>query len=72
MPMLNGFSYLMLAHVLTDWKFSCLAVLAKPYPESGPTYLPQIPNQLHCMTKGALEVLQAISEAKRLSPFTIN
>ena len=27
---------------------------------SGPTYLSQIPNQLHCMPRGALEVLGTI------------
>ena len=32
---------------LTDSEFSCLAKLAKPFPVSGPTPMPQIPNQLY-------------------------
>ena len=38
-------------------KSSCLAKVAKPYPVSGPTYLPQIPNRLHCTQKSAHQVL---------------
>ena len=48
-PILNCFTYLLWGYLLTDSEFSCLAMLAKPYRVSGPTYLPQIPNQLHCM-----------------------
>ena len=45
---------------VTDSEFSCLAMLAKPYPVSGPTPLPQIPNQIHCVQKSAHEVLGTI------------
>ena len=41
----------------TDSEFSCLAMLAKPYPVSGPLPMPQIPNLLHCIGKTAPEVL---------------
>ena len=51
---LNGFTYLLWAYFLTDFEFSCLAMLAKPYPVSGHTHLALIPNQLHCMSKGRL------------------
>ena len=43
-PILNCFSYLLWAYPLTDSEFSCLALLAKRYPVSWPTYLPRIPN----------------------------
>ena len=69
--MLNCFSYLLWAYVLTDFEFSCLTMLAKPYPVSGPAYLPQIPSQLHCMAKGAHEVLGTIFEARLMSVFTV-
>ena len=39
-PILNCFTYLLWAYLLTDCECSCLAMLAKPYPVSGPTYLP--------------------------------
>ena len=50
-PILNCFTYLLQGYFLTDSEFSCLAMLAKTYPVSGPTYLPLIPNQVHCMSK---------------------
>ena len=55
-PILNCFFNLLWFYYLTDSEFSCLAVLAKPYPVSGPPPLPQIPSQLHCMQKSAHEV----------------
>ena len=70
-PKLNCFTYLLWAYLLTDSEFSCLAMLAKPYPVSGPTYLPQIPNQLHCMSKCAHEVLGTILEARLMPVFII-
>ena len=70
-PILNFFSYLLWAYFLTDSEFSCLAMLAKPYPVSGPTYMPQIPTLLQCMSKGAHEVLETILLARRMSVFTI-
>ena len=70
-PILNCFSYLMWFYFLTDSEFSRLAMLAKPYPVSGPTYLPQIPNQLHCMSRGAHEVLGTIYVARLMSVFTV-
>ena len=66
-PVLNGFSYLLWAYVLTNYEFSCLAILAKPYPVPSPTPLPLIPNQLPCIQISAVEVLGAILEA-RLQP----
>ena len=63
-PILNCFTYLFWAYFLTDYEFSCLAMLAKPYPVSGPTYMPQIRNLLHCTSKGAHEVLGIASEAR--------
>ena len=48
-PILSCGTYLLWADFLTDSEFSCVAMLAKPYPVSGPTHLPRIPNTLHCM-----------------------
>ena len=59
-PIFNCFYHLMWFYCLTDSEFSCLAMLAKPCPVSGPTSMPQIPNQLHCIQKSALEVLGTI------------
>ena len=69
-PILNCFSYLLWAYFLTDSEFNCLAMLAKPYPVSGPTPMPLIPNQLHCMSKGAHEVLGTIFEARLMPVFS--
>ena len=69
-PTLNCFTYLLCFYFLTDFEFSCLAVLAKPYPVSGPTYPPLNPNQLHCMSKGAHEVLGTILGARLMPVFT--
>ena len=52
-----------LTYLLTDSECSCLAMLAKPYPVSGLTPLPQIPNQLYLIQKSAHEVLGATLEA---------
>ena len=57
---LNSFYHLLWFYFLTDSEFSCLALLAKPYPVSGPTPLPQIPNQLHCVQRSAHEMLGTI------------
>ena len=62
-PILNGFYHLLWFYFLTVSEFSCLALLAKPYPVSGLTPMPQIPNQLHFIQKSAHEVLGAILEA---------
>ena len=70
-PILNGFAYLLPAYLLTDSEFSWWVMLAKPYPVSGPTYMPQIPNLHHCISKGAHEVLQTISVARLISVFHI-
>ena len=69
-PILNCFYHLLWFYFLTDPEFSCLAMLAKPYPVSGPTPLPQIPNQLHFIQKSAHEVLGAILEASVMPVFT--
>ena len=70
-PTLNCFTYLLWAYFLTDSEFECLAMLAKSYPVCGPTYLPLTPNQLHCMSKCAHEVLGTILEARLMLVFTI-
>ena len=56
-PILQYFYHLMWFYVLMDSEFSCLAMLTKPHPVSGPTQMPQIPNLLHCIQKKAHEVL---------------
>ena len=70
-PILNCFFYLLWVYFLTDREFSCLAVLAKPYPVSCPTYLPQISNQLHCVSKSEQEVLGSILVVRLMSIFFI-
>ena len=70
-PILNCFNHLLWFYLLTDSEFSFLAMLAKPYPVSSPTYLPQITDQLHCMSKGAHEVLGTTLVAKLISVFFI-
>ena len=70
-PILSGFAYLLWANCLPDSEFSCLAMLAKPYPVFGPTYMPQINYLHHCMSKGAHEVLETISVARLVSVFHI-
>ena len=62
-PILNCFYHLLWFYLLTDTQFSCLAMLAKPYPVSGLTPLPQIPKQLHFIQKSAHEVFGAILQA---------
>ena len=61
----------MWSYFLSDSEFGCLAKLAKPYPVSGPTYLPQVPNQLHCFPNCALEVPINVYGAKLMLVFTI-
>ena len=62
------FFYTELFHLLivgpTNSKFGCLAIMAKPYPVWGPSYLPLIANQLYCMSKYAHEVLGTILKAR--------
>ena len=55
----------------TDSEFSCLAKLAKPYPVSGPTYMPEIPNLLHCIPSCAGEVLMIVYWARLMSVFIL-
>ena len=62
-PILNWVYHLLWFYFLTVSEFSCLALLAKPYPVSGLTSIPQIPNQLHFIQRSAHEVLGAILEA---------
>ena len=69
-PILKCFYLLLWFYVVTDSEFSCLAMLAKPYPVSGPTPLPQIPNQLLFFRKSAHEVPGAILEASVMPGFT--
>ena len=59
-PILNCSYHLLWFYFLTDSEFSCLAMLAKPYPLSGPAPLLQIPGQLNCVQKSAHEVLGTI------------
>ena len=58
-------------YFITDSEFSCLAKLAKPYPVSGPTYMPQIPNLLNYIPNFALEVLIIVFWARLMSVFTL-
>ena len=69
-PILNCFNYLLWAYVSSDSELSCLAMLPKPYPVSGPIYLPLIPNQLHCMSKCGHEVLRTILGSRLMPIFT--
>ena len=71
-PILNGFAYLLWASFLPDSELRCLAVLAKPYPLSGPAYMPQNANLLHCMSQGVHQVLETNSLARSMSVFHIN
>ena len=59
-PIINYFYHSFWFYVLSDSEFSCLAMLAKPYPVSGPTPLPQVPNKLHFIQRSAHEKLGAI------------
>ena len=62
-PILNWFYHLLWFYLLNDSEFSCLAMLAKPYPVSGLIPMPQSPNQLLLIQKSAHEVLGATLEA---------
>ena len=59
-PILKGFYYLLWFQIVTVSEFSCLA---KSFPVSGLTHMPQIPDQLHFIKKSPHEVLGAILEA---------
>ena len=67
---LDCFYHLLWFYLLTDSESSCLAMLAKPYRLSGPTPLPQIPNQRHCVGRTAHEMLGASLEARVMPGFT--
>ena len=66
--------HLLWFYFFTDSEFRCLAMRAKPYPVSGPTPLPQIPNQLHFIQKSAMKclVLSWRPESCRFSHEIIN
>ena len=68
---LQGFNYLLGFYFLTDSAFRRLAMVGKPYPVCGPTYLALIPNQLHCMSNCAYEVLGTICGTGRMLVFSI-
>ena len=59
-PILKSFYYLLWFQIVTVSEFSCLA---KSFPVSDLTPMPQIPSQLHFIKKSAHEVLGAILEA---------
>ena len=59
-PILKSFYYLLWFQIVTVFEFGCLA---KSFPVSGLTPMPQIPNQLHSIQTRAHEVLGAILEA---------
>ena len=59
-PILRSFYYLLWFQIVTVSEFSCLA---KSFPVSGLSPMPQIPNQLSFIQKSAHEVLGAILEA---------
>ena len=67
---LNCFAYLLWCYFFNDSEFSSLAKLARPYLASGPTFMPLIPNQLHCISMCAHEVLESILGARLMSVFT--
>ena len=68
-PILKCFYLLLWFYFVTEFSYS--AKLANPYPVSDLTYVPQIPNKLHCIPKRAHEVLKTISEARYMSVFHI-
>ena len=59
-PILKRFYYSLWFYFVTVCDFS---YLAKPYPVSGLTAMPKIPNQLHFIQNSAHEVPGAILEA---------
>ena len=69
-PILNRFYHLLRFYLLPVSEFSCLALLARPYPVSGLTSMPQTPNQLHFIQTSAHEVLGSFLEAPVLSDST--
>ena len=66
-PILNWFYHLLWFDVVIVSPFSCLA---KSYPVSRLTPLPQIPNQLHLIQTSAHEDLDANGEARVMPGFT--
>ena len=68
---LNFFIYFLWSYSVTVFEFSCLAKPAKPYHVSGPTYVPQVPNQLHCISNFAHEMLMTVYGARLMPVFTI-
>ena len=70
-PKLKCFYLLFRFCFVTDSEFSSSAKLSKPYPVSDLTYLPQFPNQHHCIPKGAHEVLKTIPQARHMLVFHI-
>ena len=67
---LKCFTYLLWCYLLTHSDFISLAMLAKQNPVSGPTYLPLIPNQRHCMLRCAHGVLGTTLQARLMPVFT--
>ena len=62
-PIFKLFYHFFWLYVLTVSEFSCLPMLAKPYPVSPLAHMPQNPNKLHFIQKSAHEVLDAKLEA---------
>ena len=62
-PILNCLCHVFWFYLFTDSEFSCFAMLTKPYPVSGPTPMPQVPNLHHVIQQSAYEVLGATLEA---------
>ena len=58
-PILKSFYYLLWFQIVTVSDISCLA---KSFPVSGLTPMPQIPNRLYFIQQSAHEVLGAILE----------
>ena len=58
-------------YLLTNSELSGLAKLAKPYPMSGPTYMPQILNPHHGISSCAHEVLMIVFWARLMTVFTL-
>ena len=70
-PRLTYLTYILWCYFLTDSEFSCLAMLAKPYPVSGRAYVPLIPSQICCMSTCGHEVLGTILGPRCMPVFII-
>ena len=63
-PIPNVFYHVLLFYLLIGSEFSCLTLLAKPYPVFGLTPMPQIPNQLQFIQSSAWCYIGGLSLAR--------